>query len=612
MGNAFVRGLQGASLLDGVVATAKHFVGYGASEGGLNWAPAHIPPRELREVYLHPFEAAVRTAGLRSVMNAYQELDGLPCAADHDLLTGVLRDEWGFDGYVVSDYFAVRQLEDYHQLAADASDAASIALTAGIDVELPSTDCYGKPLVDAVEAGIVALADLDRAVERVLRTKFELGLFEHPYVDIDAAPLLVGSAEGRANAAELARQSIVLLANDGVLPIDPASTATIAVIGPSADSARHLLGDYSYAAHIETLLEMRDKDNVFAVPIPADLAVEGAVVGGSTILEALAARFPAAAVRTAPGCGTIDPDRDGFEEAVALASDSDVAIVVVGDRAGLTYEATSGESRDRSSLDLPGVQEELVGAVLATGTPVVLVIVAGRPCGSVGVLEHCAAVVMAWLPGEQGAAAIADVIAGVVNPGGKLPVSFPRSAGHIPVYYRHKLSGGRSHWKGDYVDGPVSALYPFGHGCSYTTFELTVGAPAPEHVGSSDEVTVEVTVANTGERNGDEVVQLYTRDPSASLTRPVLELKAFSRVSVPAGEARRVVFAVPVRQLGFYDRNLRYVVEPGEIEVHVGTSAVALSHAGSFEIVTHDGAVEVEQSFASRVVVTDTVRDDRR
>jgi beta-glucosidase len=258
------------------------------------------------------------------------------------------------------------------------------------------------------------------------------------------------------------------------------------------------------------------------------------------------------------------------------------------------------------------VQEELVGAVLATGTPVVLVIVAGRPCGSVGVLEQCAAVVMAWLPGEQGAAAIADVIAGVVNPGGKLPVSFPRSAGHIPVYYRHKLSGGRSHWKGDYVDGPVSALYPFGHGCSYTTFELTVGAPAPEHVGSSDEVTVEVTVANTGERNGDEVVQLYTRDPSASLTRPVLELKAFSRVSVPAGEARRVVFTVPVRQLGFYDRNLRYVVEPGEIEVHVGTSAVALTHAGSFEIVTHDGAVEVEQSFASRVVVTDTVRDDRR
>ena len=232
MGNAFVRGLQGDSLVDGVVATAKHLVGYGASQGGLNWAPAHIPTRELREVYLHPFEAAVRTAGLRSVMNAYNELDGVPCGASHELLTGILRDEWGFDGYVVADYFSVRQLESYHHLAADATEAASVALAAGLDVELPMTDCYGAPLVDAVDAGIVAVEILDRAVERVLRTKFELGLFECPFVDVTQAAAVVGAAPGRQFARSLASQSIVLLRNDGTLPIDPTTTATIAVHRP--------------------------------------------------------------------------------------------------------------------------------------------------------------------------------------------------------------------------------------------------------------------------------------------------------------------------------------------------------------------------------------------
>jgi beta-glucosidase len=606
MGNAFVRGLQGGALDEGVVATAKHFVGYGASQGGLNWAPAHIPTRELLEVYLHPFEAAVRTAGLRSVMNAYNELDGIPCGASHELLTGILRDEWGFDGYVVADYFSVRQLENYHHLAADAAEAAAVALAAGLDVELPMTDCYGAALVDAVDAGIVAIEILDRAVERVLRTKFELGLFECPFVDVDRAASVVGAPSAHQFARSLASQTIVLLRNDGTLPIEATTTSTIAVIGPNADNPRNLFGDYSYAAHVETLLEMRDTDNVFHVPIPDDLDLDADVVGERTVVLAIRAAFPTATVRTTPGCTVNGIDRDGFDDAVRLAVESDIAVMVMGDKAGLTVDATCGESRDRSSLDLPGVQEELLRAVLATGTPVILVLVAGRPCGSVHAHERCAAVVAAWLPGDEGAAAIADVLSGAVNPGGKLPVSFPRTAGHVPVYYRQKRSGGRSHWKGDYVDAAVSPLYPFGHGLSYTSFELTASLPSPTTIGHDGEVTVVVTVTNTGSRDGDEVVQLYTRDPRASVTRPVLELKAFARVSVGGGEHRTVTFTVHAGQLGFYDRQLRYVLEPGEIEVHIGTSVTDLDHAGTFTIVTINGALEVDKVFDAQVQITDS------
>lgn len=604
MGAAFVRGLQGATWSEGVVATAKHFVGYGASEGGLNWAPPHIPDRELHEVYLHPFEAAVKATALRSVMNAYNELDGSPCGADHDLLTGILRDSWGFDGYVVSDYFSVRQLETYHQLATDASEAASMALSAGLDIELPMTDCYGAPLIDAVDAGVVPIETLNRAVARQLRTKFELGLFEQPYVDIGRVPEIVATADSRKLALDAVRQSIVLLSNDGVLPIDPDAALSIAVIGPNADDPRNLLSDYSYAAHVESLLESRDADNVFHIPMPEGFDLDRDIVGERTVLTAIVEALPNATIRSARGCGVSSLDRDGIDEAVALAAASDVAIVVVGDKAGLSDDSTTGESRDRSSLDLPGVQEDLVRAVQATGTPVVLVLVSGRPCGSVATHADSAAVVAAWLPGTEGPTAIADVLTGVVNPGGRLPISWPRSAGHIPVFYRHKLSGGRSHWKGDYADGPVSPLYPFGHGLSYTTFEIESTAPSPSAVAPDGEIVVEVTVSNTGNRDGDEVVQVFTRDPQASLTRPVLELKAFAKVSVPAGESRRASFAIAVGQLGFYDRQLRYIVEPGEIEVHVGPSVDRLRHAGNFSIATDDGAVEVPKVFDAQIQIT--------
>ena len=579
MGVAFVRGLQGDDLKAGVVATAKHFVGYGASEGGLNWAPSHIGQRELREVYLHPFEAVVRAARLRSVMHAYVELDGVPAAADRELLSGILREQWGFAGFVVADYFAVRQLADYHRLAVDAEDAAAMALAAGLDVELPGTDCYGAPLLDAVRSGRVAPEQLDTAVARVLTTKFDLGLFEQPFVDPDDAIAATNTRAHRELAGEIARKSLVLLRNDGTLPLRP--DVTIALIGPNADEVRNLLGDYTYAVHVESLQEMRRRgNNVFGIPIEDSHVLEAVELAAPSIAEELTARF-GARVRHTPGCEVNSSSHAGFADAVALAAGCDVAVMVMGDKSGLTDDCTSGESRDVASLDLPGVQEDLVRAVLGTGTPVVLVLVAGRPIGSAALHEQCAAVLMAWLPGQEGAAAIADVLTGVASPGGKLPITYPRSVGQVPTYYGHKLSGGRSHWKGDYVDSPAAPLYPFGHGLTYTSFELVDATVSPDEVAWNGEITTTVTVSNSGERDGDEVVQLYVRDPRASVTRPVLELKGFVRVAVPAGESRAVTFTTPVGQLGFYDRELAYVVEPGELDVFVGTSSTELVRAGT-------------------------------
>jgi beta-glucosidase len=343
--------------------------------------------------------------------------------------------------------------------------------------------------------------------------------------------------------------------------------------------------------------------NVFAMPFEGNEVVDGPEVLAPTILDALRERL-GQRVHFARGCDVNSTSTDGFAEAVALAAEADLAILVMGDKAGLTDDCTSGESRDRASLDLPGVQEELVRAVIATGTPVVLVLVAGRPCGSPSLHEQCAAVLLAWLPGEEGAEAIADALLGDLNPGGKLPISFPRTAGQIPLSYAHKVSGGRSHWKGDYVDTPAAPLYPFGHGVSYTTFaltEMTIRRPAAAW---SESFVVDVTVSNTGKRTGDEVVQLYVRDPQASVTRPVLELKAFCRIELEAGQSRTVSFEVPVAQLGFYDRALSYVVEPGLIEVFVGTSSTDLFEAGSVTVVPDPSGVGPQKAFDGSVTLS--------
>jgi beta-glucosidase len=584
MGVAFVRGLQGDDPRTGVVATAKHLVGYGASEGGMNWAPAQIPARELRDVYLYPFEVAVRLGRIGSVMNAYNEIDGVPCAADAELLTSLLRDEWGFEGYVVADYFSVRQLADYHQFAVDAADAAKRTLEAGLDVELPSTDCFGEPLREALREGAIAPGVVDDAVRRVLRAKFELGLFEQPFVETTRLDAGSDTPAHQQLARTLAHKSLVLVRNDGTLPIST-DVASVAVIGPCADEARNLFGDYAYPAHVESLRTVLESgQDPFGQPPLEGLDFDGVAAGTPSMLEVLREKL-GQRVRFVRGCDVNGDSRDGFAEAVAVARESSVAVLVMGDKSGLTNDCTSGETRDRASLDLPGVQEELVAAVAATGTPVVLVLVAGRPCGSATLHESCAAVLLAWLPGQEGAAAIADALLGEVSPGGKLPISYPHSAGQIPVFYGHKVSGGRSHWKGDYVDAPAAPLYPFGHGLAYTTFELSEHSVRETEISWHGGIEVEVTVSNTGGRRGGEVVQLYVRDPQASVTRPVLELKSFVRVELEPGETRRVTFGVPVGQLGFHGRDLEHVIEPGRIDLFVGTSSADVVPVGSVTVV---------------------------
>ncbi|MBN1284522.1 MAG: glycoside hydrolase family 3 C-terminal domain-containing protein [Anaerolineae bacterium] len=598
LGTAYIKGLQSDDLAHGIAATAKHFVGYGMSEGGLNWAPPHIGRREMREVYMFPFEAAVRDAKLASLMNAYHELDGVPCGSSKELLTDILRAEWGFDGTVVSDYFTINTLADYHHIARSKAEAARIALEAGLDMELPFTDCYGDPLRTAVRQGEIPEARIDVAVRRVLAQKFALGLFENPYVD--AGAVAFDTPEQRQLARQIAQKSIVLLKNaGGLLPLDR-QIGALAVIGPNADSIRNLFGDYAYPAHIETLLELRDHDNVFNQPLPDNIQAAEDFIPAISVLAAIRAKLkPGARIHYAKGCEVLDHSTGGFAEAVEAARRAQVAILVVGDKAGLADDCTCGEARDRADLQLPGVQAQLVKAVYDTGTPVVLVLVNGRPASLGWIAETVPAILEAWLPSEEGANAIADVLFGDVNPGGKLPITFPRSVGQVPIFYGHRPSGGRSHWKVDYVETSVAPLYPFGYGLSYTRFMFGNLRIEPGAARAGEAVTVQVDVTNVGERCGDEVVQLYTHQEAPLVTRPVKELKAFKRVTVEPGQTQTVAFRIAVNQLGFYDRDNRFVVEPGTVEVMLGSSSQDIHCTGSFVIAGDKTDVGKEKVFFS-------------
>ncbi len=588
MGVAYVKGLQGDDIKQGIAATAKHFAGHGLPESGLNCAPSHIPPRLFREVYLYPFEQAVKAGGVLSVMNAYHEIDGIPCGASEELLTYVLRREWGFNGVVVSDYFAIAQLETTHRIAAGKGDAAALSLRAGIDVELPGTDCYGVPLLKAVRSGAVPLALVDRAVTRVLFFKFRLGLFENTYVNPEFAGRTIDTPEDRQLALEAARKSIVLLKNaGGLLPLKK-NLRSIAVIGPSAASQRNLLGDYTYPAHsgyeIKTdkktgnaQLIWKDKDkNKDEIESPEVVTIlEGIKTAVDKNTRVLYAR----------GCGVKEESRDGFAEAVKAAHSADIAVVVVGDISGLMPDATSGEMRDRSVLGPPGVQAELVQAVYETGTPVVLVLTNGRPYALKWLAEKIPSIIAAWLPGEEGGRAVAEVLFGDYNPGGKLPVSFPRNEGQLPVYYYRKPSGGKSSvWK-DYVDGSADPLFEFGYGLSYTTFEFSGLSIKPTRIPSDGTVTIEVDVTNTGKRAGEEVVQLYINDVIASVTRPVKEMKAFERIYLESGEKKTTIFRLPADDLAFYDKKMEHKVEPGVFKVMIGCSSADIRLEGEFEVI---------------------------
>ncbi len=592
-GAAYIRGLQGDDWETGLMATGKHFVGHSLSTGGLNCAPSQIGPNTLWDIYLMPFQAAIRVAGLRSIMNAYPELDGDVVAASRAVLTDLLRGELGFEGLVVSDYEAISMIHTLHRAVPDWRAAAVKALEAGIDLELPAQSCYGEPLLAALAASEVSIDDIDVAVRRILEAKFALGLFENPYVDEGKVVEVFETPGQRSLARMIARQSLVLLKNEGgLLPLSPqASTAgslgrprTIAVIGPNADQPRNLLGDYSYPSMLEMMrLASAHGPAFFEGVDDAHLRIHSVLV--PSVLEEIRARAGTnTRILFAPGCSVIGTDRSGFDEAVHLAMQADVVILVLGDKSGLVPDCTCGETRDRAELGLPGVQEDLVKAVVAVGKPVVAVLVNGRPLSITWLDENVPAILEAWLPGEEGAAAIAEALFGGTNPGGKLPITVPRSVGQVPIYYNHKPSGGRSFWYVDYVDSPATPLYPFGHGLSYTTFAYSDLQISPKTAVSGESVEISLSIANTGEVAGDEVVQLYVCDEYASVPRPVKELKGFFRLALTPGESRRLTFQLPVDLLAFYDEHLKLVVEAGKIDVFIGSSSEDIRLQGDFHI----------------------------
>jgi beta-xylosidase len=577
IGSAYVRGLQAG----GVDATLKHFVGYSASQAARNHAPVHAGAREIADVLLPPFEMALRDGGARSVMNSYAEIDGEPVAASAHYLDDVLRGQLGFEGPVVSDYFAVAFLHSTHGVAADLGEAAQLALSAGIDVELPTGDAFAQPLLERVRDGRTDEALLDRAVLRVLAQKERLGLLDETF---DAPPQRVDldAPRHREIAARLAERSVVLLHNDAVLPARP-DARRIAVIGPNADSSESLMGCYSFANHVLA----HHPEVELGIRIP-------------TVLDAVRTEYPGAVVSTARGCDVQGDDDRGIDEAVATAAAADLAVVVVGDRAGLFGRGTVGEGNDVDDLELPGLQRRLVEEVVATGTPVVLVIVSGRPYAIGWALSGARApraVLQTFFPGEEGAGAIAGVLSGRVVPSGRLPVSLPRSAGAQPYTYSHPRLGGPS----DITSADPTPARPFGFGLSYTTFvheDLEVD-PA---VSTGGAFTASVTVRNTGDVAADDVVQLYAHDVVGSMTRPLAQLLAYERVSLAPGEQARVRFVVPSARLAFTGRDGARIVEPGRIELWVGPSCAERETTASTELT---GSVHLVTSADARLATAE-------
>ncbi|RFA23664.1 beta-glucosidase family protein [Subtercola boreus] len=580
LGTAYVRGLQSA----GVHATLKHFVGYSASRAGRNHAPVHLGRRELEDVLLPPFEMAVLDGGARSVMNSYAEIDGVPVGSTPEYLTGILRDRWGFDGAVVSDYFSVAFLNLMHAVAADRAEAAALALAAGIDVELPTGDAY-LALGERIRAGDTGGELVDAAVLRVLSQKEELGLLDADFgkpptsVDLD-------SPAHRGVARRLAEESLVLLTNDGSLPLRGGS-ARVAVIGPNADSAEALMGCYSFVNHV--LAHHPDTPTGLVIP---------------TVLDAVLSEFDGATVTFEPGCGVEGDDVSGFEPAARAARRADVAIVVVGDRAGLFGRGTVGEGNDVENLELPGRQRQLVERIVATGTPVVLVLLTGRPYAidwAVTGPSAPAAVVQAFFPGEEGGTAVAGLLSGRVSPSGHLPVSLPRSAGAQPFSYLHPLLGGPS----EVTSADSTPVLPFGHGLSYTTFERDELAVETPEVVAGDMFTVTVRVKNTGTRAGTDLIQLYAHDVIASVTRPVAQLLGYHRVSLEAGAEAVVRFTVPTTRLAFTDRAYTRIVEPGVVDLWVGPSCDVRETETSLAITgpVHRVTITDERAVRAAVVV---------
>jgi beta-glucosidase len=541
MAAAYVRGYQGSdpSAPGSIAACAKHWVGYGAAEAGRDYSTTEISERTLREIYFPPFKAAV-DAGVLTFMSAFNDLNGAPSSANPFTLSQVLRGEWKFPGLVVSDWDAVSELIA-HGIAADGTEAARRALTAGVDMEM-DTRLYAASVPKLIADGRVPLSAVDEAVRRVLRVKLALGLFERPYAD-DAKSVGAPDAASRAAARAAAARTFVLLKNDGnVLPFSK-SIKTLAVIGPLADDGAAVIGSWDGDAHVEDVV---------------------------TVRAGLAAANPGMTVLFSTGCDVAGASDAGFADAVKTAKAADAVVLALGETSAMTGEASS-----RAFLDLPGRQLELAKAVLAAGKPTAVVLLAGRPLALSALADAAPAILEAWHPGVEAGTAVADALFGDANPGGKLPITFPRTLGQVPLYYNHKNTGrpadDADHFTSKYIDEPVTPLFPFGWGLSYSSFALSDLAVAANKPGR---FAVSVVARNVGARAGDEVVQLYIRRRAASVTRPVAELKGFSRVALKPGEKRRVEFVLGPDELGFYGLDMKRSVEPGEYEITVGTSSV--------------------------------------
>jgi beta-glucosidase len=595
MAAAFVAGMQGPDPALGTMASLKHFVAYGASEGGRNTHPAHVGPRAMREVHGLPFEMTIRLGGARGIMCSYQQVDSVPVQASRELLTDLLRHEYGFTGSVISDLDSAARLVTRHRVAETLEDAAVLALNAGMDCEITPV-AYAQPLIDAVQHGRADMADVDRAAGKILEWKFKLGLFESPFVEQGAVPEALETSEDRSIARQVAERSITLLQNnpvDGapILPL-PIPKKRIAVIGPNADRPASQIGDYSYpifrasARRIRRYVELIRSGNppsrseAWMTPDGEDIMADSETVPVVTVLEGIRQRAGADfTVTYARGCLVQDETTDLIEEAVAKARDADVAVVVVGDQSGVVLAATVGEGVDGATLALPGIQRRLVEEIVATGTPVVVVLLNGRPFVLDWMAGQVPAIVEAWFPGEEGGNAIAAVLFGDVNPSGRLPVSFRKSAGIEPSPYTRARQ-----FDSNYYDATIEPLYGFGHGLSYTTFEYSELVISPDSIPADGELKISCVVRNTGDRDADEVVQLYLSDLVARTARPPRELKGFCRVSIPKGASVRVEFNLPATRTALYDPAEGWVVEAGHVEVLVGASSEDIRLQGEFTI----------------------------
>lgn len=566
IGGAYVRGVESS----GVVATLKHFAGYSASRAARNLAPVGIGPRELADVILPPFEMALR-AGARSVMNSYTDTDGVPAAADRQLLTTLLRDTLGFNGTVVADYFSIAFLRTLHHVAQTSEEAARLAIEAGIDVELPSPNAYADPLLAGVADSTIDEKLVDRAVARVLRQKCELGLLDPDWRPAEATEVDLDDPGSRRVALELARRSVVLLSNDGSLPLRPA--ARLAVVGPRADTYQAMLGCYSFPMHVLVHYEGIDRG----------LEIR-------TVREVLAESH---AVTYAMGCPVLGGTDEEIAEAVSAAADADLCVAVLGDQAGLFGNGTSGEGCDVTDLRLPGRQEELLEALLDTGTPVVAVLLVGRPYDLSRQASRLAALVCGFFPGEEGAQALADVLTGRVNPSGRLPVSFPGAGSTQPATYLGSALAQRS--EVTVVD--PTPLFPFGHGLSYaaaTWGTVTSATGSRWDVDATSELSVELR--NEADRPVSEVVQVYLHDVAASVVRPVQQLIGAARVDLEPGEARRVTFGLHADLTSFTGVDLLRVVEPGAVELRVGASSADIRATVELELTGALRQVDAERA----------------